>query len=155
MKIFNLSFEKSVGAVIFRINEVGDREFLLLRYLAGHWGFPKGHVEKGETEEETLRREVEEEAGITGINILPRFKEKIRYIYRANGNEKEERERDGKKINVIKKVVFYIAQTTESDVRISSEHTEFEWLGYEEALARITYANSRRILKKAHNFLQK
>ena len=43
-----MKHEKSCGAVIIKNNKV-----LVLQQVAGHWGFPKGHVEKGETEVET------------------------------------------------------------------------------------------------------
>ena len=61
--------EKSAGAIIFR-TENGIKYYLLLHYAPsepgkrGQWGFAKGHVEEGETEEETARREVAEETGI-------------------------------------------------------------------------------------------
>lgn len=164
MKIFNLSFEKSVGAVIFRENDKGEKEFLLLHYRtegrsggrnSGHWDFPKGHMEKGENEEDTLRREVKEETGLTNIEILSGFRNKISYFYRAKSNEKEEREKAGRGINIFKSVVYFMAKTKESDVVISDEHTEFEWLSYTDALNRITWDNSKNILRKAHKFLEK
>ena len=43
--------EKSCGAVVFR-EENGVRLYLLLHYAEGHWDLPKGHVEKGESEEQ-------------------------------------------------------------------------------------------------------
>ncbi len=41
-----ISFEKSVGAVIFRKSD-GAVMYLLLHYPSGHWDFSKGHMEKG------------------------------------------------------------------------------------------------------------
>ena len=54
--------EKSAGAVI-----INEGKVLLLHYTGlktdsvGYWDFPKGHIEKGETELETAKREVREE----------------------------------------------------------------------------------------------
>ena len=48
--------EKSCGAVIFRKQK--ELEVLIVRQNEGHWCFPKGHVEKGESEQETAAREV-------------------------------------------------------------------------------------------------
>ena len=49
----------------FLFREEGDTLlFLLLHYKPGHWGFPKGHVEAGETDEQALVRGIREEAGI-------------------------------------------------------------------------------------------
>src|SRR3989338_2610417 len=61
-----------------------EPKYLLLRHSAGHWDFPKGHVEHGETDETTTRREIEEETGIKDVKILPDFKEKIHYFFKQN-----------------------------------------------------------------------
>ena len=65
--------EKSAGAIIFR-KEEGNLCYLLLHYQSGHWDSLKGHIEKEESMEETVRREVEEETGIKDIKIIPSFK---------------------------------------------------------------------------------
>ena len=67
--------EKSAGAIVF----IKDKEpiYLLLHYEAKHWDFPKGNIEKGEKDIETVKREIEEETGITDIEIVKDFKEKI------------------------------------------------------------------------------
>lgn len=72
--------EFSAGAVIFHKNE--KIEYLLLKYKAKHWDFPKGHIEKGESYEETIRREVKEETGLTEIEFLNGFKKSIRFFFR-------------------------------------------------------------------------
>ena len=51
--------EKSCGCIVFN-----DGKVLLVRHNKGHWDFPKGHVEPGETEEQTAKREVKEETNI-------------------------------------------------------------------------------------------
>ncbi|KKR21603.1 MAG: NUDIX hydrolase [Candidatus Moranbacteria bacterium GW2011_GWA2_39_41] len=155
MKIFNLSFEKSVGAVVFRESENGEREFLLLHYPSGHWDFPKGHVEKGETEEETLRREVEEETGIRELQIMAGFKDSMRYSYEAKGEEKEKRIANRAGLHVFKRVVYYVAETKELDIQVSFEHIGFEWLNFEKAINRVTFADGKRIMRKAGEFLDK
>ena len=49
--------EKSCGAVVIRTGGEG-RRYLLTRSKKGVWGFPKGHMEAGETEHETALREI-------------------------------------------------------------------------------------------------
>lgn len=62
-----MKYEKSCGAVIFRLKD-GKREYLLILNkkgnAKGHWGFPKGHIEEGETEYSAAAREIFEETGI-------------------------------------------------------------------------------------------
>ena len=132
--------EKSCGAVIFH-----EKKYLLLKYGWGHWGFVKGHIEEGESEKETLFREVEEEANIgrEHLRIIDGFKEKISYFYT----------RDGKRI--YKEVVYYLMESDTMDVKLSYEHTAYEWLEYEEAMKKLTYENDRNVLKRAEDFLRK
>lgn len=147
-------FEKSVGAVVFRRG--GDKiYFLLLHYKSGHWDFPKGHIERGESNEQTLRREVEEETGIADLKILSDFKKRVCYAYRAKNEEREKRIKSGNSINVFKKVTYYLAETKTEEIKISSEHIGYEWLEYKKALVRITYRGPKRVFKKAGKYLNR
>ena len=132
--------EKSAGAVVFR----KDKEpiYLLLHYEAKHWDFPKGNVEKNETDTETVKREIEEETGIKDIEIVEDFKERMHYFYKF------------KKELISKEVVFYLAETKNKQVKLSFEHIGFKWLPYTEAIEQLTYKNAKEILKKAHEFLR-
>ena len=54
-----MKLEKSCGAVVWQEDPAGRPQVLLIRHQNGeHWAFPKGHVEKGETEADTARREI-------------------------------------------------------------------------------------------------
>lgn len=141
---FPVVWEVSVGAVVFR-EESHQRLYLLLRYPSGHLDFAKGHIEAGESEEMTLRRETEEETGIMDLTVL-RKRISIRYFYVAKGNERRKRLMSGRGVWIFKQVHFYPAQTASRDIKISHEHTGFIWLPYEEALTQVTFANARRVL---------
>jgi len=138
--------EKSCGAVVFREmpGKAGkiSHSYLLLHYSAGHWDLPKGHVEAGESEEETARREIREETGIEEIEFLPGFREEISYSRR---NERGE--------TIGKDVVFFLAKTTESAVKLSDEHTGSLWLPFSLAARKMTYENARGVLRKADKLL--
>jgi len=154
-----IAFEKSVGAVIFR-KEGKNIKYLLLNYGKArsgkyHWGFGKGHVEKNETEEETMHREVFEETGISDLKIISGFSDKSRYFYRAFGEEREKRKKNGRKTLVAKLVIYFLAETETEKIKISEEHIDFKWLSFEKAKAELTYKASKKTLEKAKKFLEK
>ena len=133
--------ERSAGAVLF--NDTGGiRKFLLLKYPAGHWDFPKGNMEKGESEGQTVLREVNEETGLDDVRLIDGFRRKIEYFYR--------RERKA----VHKEVVFLLAETKKEEVRLSFEHQAYGWYSLQEALKNVTYNNSRRTLLQAEKYLE-
>jgi len=133
--------ETSAGVVLFFR---GDRIlYLLLKYRWGHWGFIKGHIEPGEDEIETIKRETKEETGITDIKFIPGFREKIEYTYTMHGEKRH------------KTVYYRLAETTQINVKLSHEHVAYAWLPYEEAIKRITYDNDRNVLRKAHEYLKR
>ena len=133
--------EISCGALVYCI-ENQDIKFLLLQHSQGHWDFPKGNNEKGETYLETTRREIKEETGICDIVFIDRFEKEIFYKYRRQ-NEK-----------ISKKVIYFLAETKARDVVLSSEHTDFVWESYENALKKVTYKNAKEILTQGSSFLK-
>ena len=56
--------EPTAGGIVFRRNKSGDVEILLIQDAKDRWTIPKGHIEEGETAQETAIREIGEEAGI-------------------------------------------------------------------------------------------
>ncbi|EKE16077.1 MAG: NUDIX hydrolase [uncultured bacterium] len=154
MKIGNISFEKSVGAVIFR-RENGENKFLLLKYRSGQWDFPKGHREKGESEKETFVREIREETGLTEVEVMDGFRTVNRFFYTAKGNEYKERIEKGKSTNIFKRAVYYLARTENADVALDFENKDYVWVGFEKAIAMLGNDGSRRTLRKVHSFLIK
>jgi len=151
-----MSVEKSAGAVVFRVQptyrppapsaRVPENKkilYLLLQYGLGHWGFPRGLIEEGESLEETARREIKEETGIKDLEFLPGFKETIKFFFKF-------REK-----NILKFVTYFLAKTKEEKVRLSYEHKDYVWLPYKRARERLTFKNSKEVLKKAHEYLMK
>jgi len=142
-----MPLEKSAGALLFHKNK--NIEYLLLHYPSGsktakeYWDLPKGHIEKGEKEIDTARREVAEETGIQDIEIIDGVKEHIKYFFKFRGE------------TIFKIVTFYLAETKTKDVKISEEHIGYKWLPYEKALEQLTFENAKGILRKAHQYLGK
>jgi 8-oxo-dGTP pyrophosphatase MutT (NUDIX family) len=133
--------EKSCGAVIFKAN--GKRKYLLLHYEGGHWDFVKGHVERNESERQTVLRETQEETGLTELTFLEGYREPITYYYKRAGE------------TVHKEVVFYLLESKTDSIRLSREHVGFVWMSYDIARERLTYKNAKETLRKAHEYLEK
>lgn len=134
--------EKSAGAIVFR-KENGKIKYLLIQYGWGHWEFPRGMIEKGETLEETARREIKEEVGIEDVKFIPGFKEWIKFFFKL------------KEKNIMKIATFLLVETKTEEVKLSHEHKDYIWLDYERALEKLTFKNSKEVLKKAHSFFMK
>ncbi len=131
-------YESSCGAVVFR--KIGEEiRFLLIKNKRStNWGFPKGHIENGETKEETAKREVLEETGIH-INILPGFISTSEYTIQGK---------------VEKSVSIFVASTTDTQTIIQqAEIEDYIWLNYSKAIKKLKFENDRSILEKAHEFL--
>jgi len=120
--------EKSCGCIIFK-----DDKVLLIQQTQGHWGFPKGHVEEGETEAETAKREVKEET-----NVDVEIDESKRYVetYKMpNG--------------VMKDVIYFVAKPIGGEIKKQEEEVKnIKWLTFEEAINTITYENTKELFKK-------
>lgn len=136
---FGMPIEKSAGAVVFRRNK--KIKYLIIQYGRGHWGFPRGIIEKGESFQDAAQREIEEEVGIKDIEFTPGFKEWIKFFYKHEGK------------NIMKIATFLLAETRSREVKLSFEHKDYKWLEYDGAHEKLTFKNSREILKKANEFL--
>ena len=134
--------EKSCGFVLFNSDE-----FLLIQHPTksngdeGHWDFPKGHVEGNETELETAKRELIEETGIAEFRIFNGFRHRIEYNFSKDNRI------------VSKEVIFFLAESSIKDVKLSSEHQNFIWLNFNLAYSKLTYTNAKEVLAAVKMFL--
>ena len=128
--------EKSCGIVVFK-NENNKLEVLLVHHNLGHWGMPKGHVELGETEEETAFRETLEETNVKA-RIINGFRKVITY---------------SPKELVIKDVVFFVGEVLEDNlIPQTIEVNETKWVDVLEALLLIDHKDEKEVLEEAINF---
>lgn len=130
--------EKSCGAIIYKYQE-NKLYFLIVKHNRGHYSFPKGHIEKGETEEETAIREVKEETNVD-IKIINGFREKITY---------------SPKENTIKDVIFFLAKPLTLNIKPQEEEiNQIAWYDENDVFNIITYEEDKNILKNALNFIK-
>jgi len=73
--------EPTAGGVVFRRDQSGAVEILLIQDAKDRWTIPKGHIEEGETAQQTAQREIGEEAGLTDTEVLG-WLGKIHFRYR-------------------------------------------------------------------------
>ena len=133
--------EISVGSVLYILDANFNVNYLILNYSYGHWDFPKGNIENGESEIDTIKREIMEETGIIDIKFMDGFRQQISYRYK-------------KKFKLVNKsVIYYIVETKSNKVILSFEHVDFAWLDFNDALNRLSFDNSKKILKNANEFL--
>ena len=138
-KEFCMLHEKSCGAIVYRKFH-GNTEILLIKHInSGHWSFPKGHVENGETEVETAKREIKEETSIDVI-IDPTFRETVTY---------------SPKKDTVKVVVYFLAKAKNVDfVPQEDEIAEIRWVDISYAANILSYENDRTIVTRAKNAIK-
>ncbi len=128
-----MKWEKSCGAVVFRKAEGGLEVLLIQHKNGGHWAFPKGHVEREETETETARREIREETGLR-VQLDTGFRETVTF---------------SPKPDVMKDVVYFAAEAEpEASLKAQEEELlDIRWEQPEKALQLVTYENDKRVLR--------
>lgn len=124
----NLKREKSCGCIVIKDNKV-----LLIKQVTGNWGFPKGHVEKDETEYETALREVKEETNLD-VKIISDKRYTMNYLTERGS---------------YKQVVLFVANEIKGKIkRQEAEIDDIKWLNYEDALKTMNFQNTKDILKE-------
>ncbi len=121
----------------------GTDVFLVIRDSYSNWGFPKGHLEKGETAEAAALREVAEETGLSDLRMHGAV-DTIDWYFRFRGR-------------LVHKVCHFFL--IETDLEATSPQREegitaCRWETFEEASALISYDNARAVLRRAAEMMQ-
>lgn len=134
-----MTWEKSCGAVVYTLIN-GQIQYLLIQSLEGVYGFPKGHVESGETEEETALREVLEETHVQ-IRLVDGFRTVTEYDLPNRADTK-------------KQVVFFLGEYAGGEIIPQKEELlGASLMSYDQAMSMLRFDDSRRILREANEFL--
>ena len=134
-----MTYEHSAGAVVFTI--VDDNiKYVIIRSRQGYFGFPKGHIERGEDEREAALREVFEEVGLR-VELLDGFRVEDEHPIPS-------------KRNVMKNIVYFAAQYSDQDIRYQrKELLGARLMTFDEAMSSFQFEGSKRILTQANEFI--
>ena len=134
LKSIRCLYEKSCGGIIFYKTRQNVRILLVKNSNGRYWSFPKGHIEDGETEQETAIREIKEETGLD-VTLVNNFREISEYCPFGK---------------IRKRVVFFLARAFTDNVRIQEEEIDsFIWVDLQQARKLCSYDNDLRIIDKA------
>lgn len=137
--------EYTAGGLVYR-TVGGKKEFLLIKDLKERWSIPKGHVESGETLEQTAIREIGEETGLKSLEIIDKL-DKIHFFYRMEG-----------KLIFMTTFVFLIEATDISEVVIAENSEgiiDVKWFSDIEAHDLIEYKDTKTLLEMALRKIEK
>ncbi len=127
--------EKSCGCIVIK-----DNNALLIKNNYGNWSFPKGHVEKGESEQETAIRETKEETNID-VEIISDKKYSIKY---------------SPKENVEKEVIFFIAKPLSKKLKKSEKEVyDLGFFNFREVMQLLSYEDIKEIFREFLNDYRK
>lgn len=130
-------YEKTSGAVLYTEKD-GGRRYLLVKTKSGHIGFPKGHVEYGETEKESALREILEETGIKA-ELCGDFR--MEYTFTTLENT----EKTG---------AFYLAYYDYKESQLQESEIDEEYLlPYEQAYEKLNWEQDKAVLSGAEKYL--
>ncbi len=137
--------DHAVGVIVYH-EFPRSLKYLILKHKKGHWSFAKGHSDPGETEFETAKRELHEEAGIDDVEFLSDqvlLLEKYEFV-------------SGKGNRVKKEVAYFIAKSNTEQITVcNDEITAFKWCSLAKSEEQLTYKQSFRVLKEADRLINK
>lgn len=129
--------DQSFGVIPIH-TENGATRYLLVHQMKGHWGFPKGHADPGESAIQAATRELAEETGVTACRVMesPEFIERYTIV-----------KKKGKRID--KTVTFFIGHVDDPAVTPQPEEVQdYAWLTADEARERLTFPEARELFAR-------
>ncbi len=127
--------EPTAGGVVFRRDEKGGIEILLIQDAKDRWTIPKGHIEEGETAQDTARREIGEEAGLMNVDMLG-WLGKIHFRYR----------RIDKLVLMTTQIYLVRARGDTNDIKKEEWMNGIKWFKFNDALDAIEYEDIGKLM---------
>ena len=127
--------EPTAGGIVFRRNAEKGVEILLIQDAKDRWTIPKGHIEEGETAQQTAKREIGEEAGLKQVDILG-WLGKIHFRYR----------RIDKLVLMTTQIYLVRAKGDTDDIQKEEWMNGIKWFSFHDALDAIEYEDIGKLM---------
>lgn len=127
--------EPTSGGVVFRRTQNGAIEMLLIQDAKDRWTIPKGHIEEGETAQQTARREIGEETGLNDVDILG-WLGKIHFRYR----------RIDKLVLMTTQIYLMRAKGNTDAIQKEEYMNGIKWFPFHDALEAIEYEDIGKLM---------
>lgn len=127
--------EPTAGGIVFRRNKEGRVEILLIQDAKDRWTIPKGHIEEGETAQQTARREIGEEAGLHNVDMLG-WLGKIHFRYR----------RVDRLVLMTTQIYLVRAKGDTDSIKKEEWMNGIKWFSFHEALDEIEYEDIGKLM---------
>ena len=127
--------EPTAGGIVFRRSSEGQVEILLIQDAKDRWTIPKGHIEEGETAQQTAKREIGEEAGLKDVEMLG-WLGKIHFRYR----------RIDKLVLMTTQIYLVKARGDTNDIQKEEWMNGIKWFSFHEALDVIEYEDIGKLM---------
>ena len=123
------------------IQQDGKTQYVIIKSTEGYYGFPKGHIESGESEEETALREIREETGLI-VKIISGFRMVDEHPI-------------PNKPDIMKRVIYFLAEFENQIVKYQKEELLGAYLmTYTDAINVFQFDSSKKILERADSFIK-
>ncbi len=126
--------EPTAGGIVFRHGEKGV-EILLIQDAKDRWTIPKGHIEEGETAQQTAKREIGEEAGLKEVDVLG-WLGKIHFRYR----------RIDKLVLMTTQIYLVRAKGDTNAIKKEEWMNGIKWFRFHDALEAIEYEDIGKLM---------
>ena len=128
--------------------EAGEWQVLIVHQVSfrgdAFWIFPKGHAKVGENGQTAALRELQEETGVTDIDLVPGHPIIITYSFTHQ------------QVTIDKTVEYWVGHAKSKLTHISQPHEirEHKWCNFAEAKQLLTHQNSLFVLAEVERRLQ-
>ena len=134
--------EPTAGGIVFRRNAKGEVEFLLIQDHKDRWTIPKGHIEEGETAQESAIREIGEEVGLFGIEPIC-WLGKVNFRYRRVNS-----------LVIINMQTYLFKAGKDESLKKEEWMHDVRWFDFDEAIDKIAYEDVAKLVLLARKRLR-